>query len=82
MFGHEIQTGSFDKLASVIEVEFFYVDSKNTKQIKTLKIHVWFKAGAQALEYTPPVLPDVDVDDELPDEEKSILYVTTNNLEL
>jgi hypothetical protein len=31
MFGHEIKTREFDTLASTIEVEFFYVDSKNTK---------------------------------------------------
>lgn len=84
MFGHEIQTRQFDTLASIIDVEFFYVDSNNIKQVKTLTICVWFKAGAEASEYTPIVLPEKDPDDVEPFEPNpyTLFYRTEDKQEI
>lgn len=84
MFGHEIKTREFDTLASIIEVEFFYVDSNNIKQVKTLSINVWFKAGAEAEEYVPPVWPENDPNDVEPFEPNpyTLFYRTEDKQEI
>lgn len=80
-FGQTIQTRQVDVLVTTLEVGITYKNADHVKQVKTLFINIWFKAGTQEFDNDPSIsVPESNDILKFPD--KSILYTTSDNQEL